>query len=244
MQKLEKTINEESIRLNEIYKHIQNFEVIFDAALLSSSVAKIKEKVKKIETSIEILESEELKNKGYQENFSAAQLELKTTRDNCLKIYIEKYGPFASILQKRLRTPYGFDEITLRKDKGEFIVEVKRKNEKLIPSDYFSASEINIISLSLFLGATLTQTWSKFSTILLDDPVTHFDDLNVYSFIDLLRSIILSEESKRGHQFIISTCEDKFYHLLRQKLNIVSNRVKFFVFKSIGEKGPIWEEEL
>ena len=157
-------------------------------------------------------------------------------------MYIERYGPFASTIQKRLRKPYGFGEIKLRKEKGEFIVEVERKNKKLIPSDYFSASQINIISLSLFLSAALTQTWSKFSTILLDDPVTHFDDLNAYSFIDLLRSIILSEESTRGHQFIISTCEDRLYHLLRQKLNIIHDRVKFFVFESIGEKGPIWQE--
>lgn len=37
----------------------------------------------------------------------------------------------------------------------------------------------------LFLTACSSQTWSGFSSIMMDDPVTHFDDLNTYALLDL-----------------------------------------------------------
>ena len=87
------------------------------------------------------------------------------------------------------------------------------------------------------MSAALTQTWSSFAPILLDDPVEHFDDLNAYSFIDLIRGLVM--EPRNEHQFIISTCEDRLYHLIRQKFNKINRRVIYYVFESIGENGPI-----
>jgi len=92
-----------------------------------------------------------------------------------------------------------FDKVIRLPDRGfvpgqasRILVKVERKGQKnIIPTDYFSESQIQIVLLSLFLSAGLTQTWSSFAPVLLDDPVTHFDDLNAYAFLDFIRGNIL-----------------------------------------------------
>ena len=91
--------------------------------------------------------------------------------------------------------------------------------------------------LSLFLVAGMSQTWSSFAPIMLDDPVTHFDDLNAYPFVELVKSI-LDEQGER-RQLFISTCDERLYGLLRQRFQPMSERVKMYKFMSIGDNGPV-----
>ena len=169
--------------------------------------------------------------------FDVIRKELELLQNQALKEYTEKYGPLSSTVQRRLRWVYGFGNIGLNPEKGGIAVRVERKGEEnIVPSDYFSKSQIQIVMLSFFLTAALTQTWSSFAPILLDDPVGHFDDLNAYSFVDLIRTLIM--EPGREHQFIVSTCEDRLFRLMRQKFSKINRRVIFYVFESIGENGP------
>ncbi|HDZ03155.1 MAG TPA: hypothetical protein ENH52_17215 [Nitrospirae bacterium] len=231
-------------RLRSLQNEITNFEIALDSAMLSAILNKAKQNSTYINKKIESLKKDQSQYKDLQVYFFSIKNKLQSIRNNSLKDYTKKYGPLASVIQGRLRTPYGFGKMNLRTEKGDIIIEVERGKWKSIPpSDYFSASQINIVALSLFLSASLTQTWSSFAPILLDDPVTHFDDLNAYSFIDLIRGLVLSEETGKGHQFIISTCEDRLFRLMKQKFSKMNGRAIFYAFKSIGEKGPVWSEE-
>ncbi len=237
-------LRNELSRLRSLQKDVTNFEIALDSAMHSATLNKAKQNLTYINKKIESLKKEQFQFKDLQAYFLSIKKELESIRNNSLKEYTKKYGPLSSVIQGRLRTPYGFGKMKLRTEKGDIIIEVERGKKELIsPSDYFSASQINIVALSLFLSAALTQTWSIFAPILLDDPVTHFDDLNAYSFIDLIRGLVLSEELEKGHQFIISTCEDRLFRLMKQKFSKMNGRAIFYVFKSIGEKGPVWSEE-
>jgi exonuclease SbcC len=134
-----------------------------------------------------------------------------------------------SLIQRRLRPVYGFGEIELHPQRGGISVQVARKGEKDIsPGDYFSESQIQILMLSLFMSASLTQTWSSFAPVLMDDPVTHFDDLNAYSLIELIQGLISESDNKR--QFILSTCEDRLFRLMHQKFRKMNEKVIFYYF--------------
>jgi exonuclease SbcC len=74
----------------------------------------------------------------------------------------------------------------------------------------------------------------------LDDPLTHFDDLNTYAFLDLIVGLLESDFGKR--QFVISTCDEKLLQLARQKFRHLSGRAKFYRFSAIGADGPIIDE--
>ena len=104
------------------------------------------------------------------------------------------------------------------------------------PIDFFSQSEQQTLLLGLFLTACNSQNWSAFTSVLLDDPVTHFDDLNTYALLDLISG--LAEPEAGGHQFIISTCDEKLLDLARQKFRYMGQKAKFYKFLSIGVEGP------
>ena len=73
--------------------------------------------------------------------------------------------------------------------------------------------------------------------VFLDDPVTHFDDLNTYALLDLIMGLLKSDFGTR--QFIISTCDERFFQLARQKFNYLQDSVRFYRFRAIGEDGPL-----
>ena len=154
--------------------------------------------------------------------------------------FTREYGPRTSVIQRRLRSVYGFDDIEMRSRESTISVRVKRHGEELRPTDYFSQSQQQTLLLGLFLTACSSQTWSAFSPVFLDDPVTHFDDLNTYAFLDLLVGLLEPGDERR--QFVSSTCDEKLLLLARQKFRHLGERAKFFRFTSIGADGPTVEE--
>lgn len=108
---------------------------------------------------------------------------------------------------------------------------LNEKNEDIMPELFFSSAQLNTVALSVFLGGALSASEPKVNTIFIDDPVGHFDDLNVLSFIDVLRTIV--EET--NWQIIISTHEESFYEIMKVKLNPQNYNSKFLVFKEEGK---------
>ena len=233
---LKRDFVEKSSRLQSLRIEVINFELALDAVQISAALAKYQEEIENINKQIRNLGKEQEQLNNWLSYLGIIYVELESQQNKALKEYTDKYGPLASAIQKRLRSVYGFGEIKLYPEKAGIAIRVERKTEKNIyPSDYFSESQIQIVMISIFLSAALTQTWSTFGSILLDDPVEHFDDLNVYSLLDLIKGLIMESG---GHQFIISTCEDRLFRLLQQKFNKLNGRAIFYVFESIGENGP------
>ena len=234
-------LKKDSIRkssfLDSLQSEIINFEVALNAVETSTALAKIQQDIKNINKQLQNLRKEREQLNNWLSYFNTICKEIEDLQNRVLKEYTKKYGPLTSTIQRRLRSVYGFGDIRIYPQNGGIAVRVERKGEKDIsPSDYFSESQIQIVMLSLFLSATLTQTWSSFAPILLDDPVEHFDDLNAYSLLDLIRGFIT--EPGRQRQFIISTCEDRLFRLMHQKFSRMDGKVIFYVFESIGENGP------
>src|SRR6202040_2983224 len=103
----------------------------------------------------------------------------------------------------------------------------------------FSHTQKQTLFLGLVITAFLSQTWSAFAPVFMDDPVTHFDDLNTYAFLDLIVGLLESDFGKR--QFIISTCDEKLLKLARQKFRHLGERAVFYRFDAIGPEGPAVE---
>ena len=150
---------------------------------------------------------------------------VSSQQNEAIADFTSEYGPRTSIIQRRLRSVYGFDDIEIQSHESTISVRVKRHGEELRPTDYFSQSQQQTLLLGLFLTACISQTWSGFGPVFMDDPVTHFDDLNTYAFLDLIVGLLDSDYGKR--QFIISTCDEKLLQLARQK------------FRHLGERGVL-----
>lgn len=120
-------------------------------------------------------------------------------------------------------------------ENGEDIPELYLKsggleNEAILPEYFFSTAQLNTVALSIFLGQALSIDL-EVKTIFIDDPVGHFDDINVLAFVDLLRNIIKDGE----WQIVISTHDESFYNLLKNKISDEYYNSKFITFNSVGK---------
>lgn len=97
----------------------------------------------------------------------------------------------------------------------------------------FSAAQINVLALSVFLAQALNAKDSKNNSIdfiLIDDPVQSIDAINTLSLIDFFRSICI----KFNKQIIISTHDENFYELIKKKMPSDKFPSKFLRLKSFG----------
>lgn len=122
-------------------------------------------------------------------------------------------------------------EVDLSKDKTELHIYASSKQEKLAPILYFSAAQVNILSLSIFLAKALLKDQEGLNTIFMDDPIQHLDNLNILSFIDLLRTITNNIDK----QVIISTHNENFYKLIKRKMDPEYTSSKFIELESFGK---------
>lgn len=122
-------------------------------------------------------------------------------------------------------------ETNFQKDKPELNIYASSRNEVVAPVLYFSAAQVNILSLSIFLAKALLKKHEGLNTIFMDDPIQHLDNLNILSFIDLLRTMT----DQLDKQIILSTHNENFYKLIKRKLDPAYTSSKFIELGSFGK---------
>lgn len=212
-------------------------EQTVDAAQRSGRLADLQVRAELLASQREMLIEETSRKSKIRTWFSSVRDVLDRQSSTAIADHVNAFGPLASVIQKRLRSVYGFGDVSLLPKGNEIRVEVAWQSKRLKPVDYFSDSQKQILMLSLFLASRLTQTWSGFAPILMDDPVTHFDDLNAFGFVELIRGIVCTSPGKR--QFFISTCEDRLFDLMRRKFADVQREARFYKFEAVGCDGPV-----
>ena len=219
---------------------VAELEVALDTAATSAAFQNIRKRIMASEKLVEQAD-ERAQNVepwvGYFENVTKLLGEQQAV---ATEHFITEYGPRTAVIQQRLRPVYGFGEIEVSSKDSAIGIRVHRKGQELRPTDYFSQSQVQTLILGLFLTACSSQTWSGFSSIMMDDPVTHFDDLNTYALLDLISGLQSSPEGER--QFVISTCDEKLLQLARQKFRHMGAAAKFYRFSAIGAEGPMVNE--
>jgi len=216
-----------------------SLEMAMDAATTAAALASLRQTVRKWENLVAEAKAKRDGHRPWLKYFDQVAGLLSSQQNEAIASFIREYGPRTSIIQRRLRSVYGFDDIEMKSRESSIAVRVMRNGQELRPVDYFSQSQLQTLLLGLFLTACTSQTWSAFSPVFLDDPVTHFDDLNTYAFLDLIVGLLESTVEKR--QFLISTCDEKFLQLARQKFRHLNERARFYVFTGIGADGPTVE---
>ena len=225
-----------------LIKMITNAELVVDSATTKAAFLRLRRSVRRRHDRLAELASSRESHVWWVEYFEELQQLLSSAQDKAVSRFAQEYGPRTSAIQRRLRSVYGFDDVEIRSEKSRISVRVLRRGNQLRPTDYFSQSQQQTLLLGLFLTASISQTWSAMAPVFLDDPVTHFDDLNTYAFLDLIDGL-LNDREAGGRQFVISTCDEKLLQLARQKFAYRNDGARFYAFKGIGEDGPVVEEE-
>ncbi|MDP9962851.1 exonuclease SbcC [Variovorax paradoxus] len=219
---------------------VAELEVAIDTAATSAAFENIRKRILANEAVVHEATARAQKVQPWVGYFAEVKKLLSTQQAFATDHFITEYGPRTAVIQQRLRPVYGFGEIEVSSKDSAIGIRVHRKGETLRPTDFFSQSQVQTLVLGLFLTACSSQTWSGFSSIMMDDPVTHFDDLNTYALLDLILGLQSSPEGER--QFVISTCDEKLLQLARHKFRHMGEAAKFYRFQAIGAEGPMVSE--
>lgn len=239
-QELIRKLGEETqalAHLRALLQRVASAEIGLDAATTAAALARLEAAIATKEKLIAEKMASRAARKPWRDYFGSIDKILSDEQAAAIANFTRQYGPRTSVIQRRLRSVYGFDDVEIISRRSEISVTVKRHGVDLRPVDYFSESQKQTLQLGLFLTACSGQNWSSLAPVFLDDPVTHFDDLNTYALLDLIMGLLKSDFGTR--QFIISTCDEKFFQLARQKFNYLQDCVRFYRFRAIGEDGPL-----
>ena len=226
--------------LEKLTRRVLTLERALDSAQRSAMMAELYSETQSLTTKKQDIADTIQRMSTVRKWFTEVRDVLDRQSSNSVAKHVLAFGPLTTVIQKRLRSVYGFGDVSLLARGNEIRVVVDWKGEEVKPTDYFSDSQKQILMVSLFLAARLTQTWSGFAPILMDDPVTHFDDLNAFGFVELIRGLASTSPGKR--QFFISTCEDRLFEVMRKKFSSVEGGAKFYRFDGIDLDGPLVSE--
>ena len=101
----------------------------------------------------------------------------------------------------------------------------------VLPELIFSTAQLNTISLCIFLSNALSNPRLESQTLILDDPISSFDDINTVAFSDLLRILCVQND----WQIIFTTHDEKLFRLLQVKLSATYHNSLFMKFKDKGQ---------
>ena len=144
--------------------------------------------------------------------------------------------PLINDIYKKIEPHPEFDEIKFetKMDGKNSELEIKAKkgdDDEIQPILYFSAAQINVLSLSIFLAKALQNPTPTLKTIFIDDPIQHLDSINILSFIDLMRILITKED----RQLVIATHDKSFFRLLQKKIPTEYFDSKFIELETFGK---------
>ena len=152
-----------------------------------------------------------------EENFEKA----KNILENAMKNYFnqqiineiyKKINPHEIMREMRYELSFNDNE------EPQLVIKTSAGGEKgdsYRPEGYFSTAQLNAVAFSSFLGRALKADSMPIQSIFIDDPVGHFDDINILGFADLIRSILEST----NYQIIMSTHDEKVFQILQRKLS-------------------------
>ena len=129
--------------------------------------------------------------------------------------------------------PY-YNEVRMDGDRRG--ISIKNAAGNVILDHIFSLAQLNILALSIFLGLGLTQKFSRWDQLFLDDPIQSMDDIKILAFIDVLRAI--TDSQKRSRKLVISTHDDNFAKLLAIKYR--NKPFTQYNFVGYGPQGPLF----
>jgi len=150
------------------------------------------------------------------------------------------HGKLINKLYKKIDTQPDYKDIAIISDftgdKPRLNILVPEENDDLpiIPSVYFSAPQLNILSLSIFLAKALRakdDDGNPVDCIFIDDPIQSMDSIHVLSTIDLLRSFLV----RTGKQMIFSTHDENIHQLLQRKIPPEKFRAKYIELETFGK---------
>lgn len=168
---------------------------------------------------------------------------LKSVDDDCdemIKVYTEKIREYSDYMVKKLQIPlYIYSGKIIQNYQGGLGVFIKsediqqqirlkfvnKNSSKHDVIKMFSSGQLSGLVISLILSVNRIFSKNNLNTILIDDPLQNMDDINMASFVELLR------HEFRDKQIILSTHDERISRFIRYKYHKVGIESKRYNVK-------------
>ncbi|PGR82056.1 hypothetical protein COC43_03255 [Bacillus thuringiensis] len=97
----------------------------------------------------------------------------------------------------------------------------------------FSSGQSNVLALCIFLALNRSQKWTELKFLGIDDPFQNLDDINIFSFIDVISQIV----SLQKKQLLISTHNEDFASLIKAKMDLNPEKIGDITFLTYNDEG-------
>jgi DNA repair exonuclease SbcCD ATPase subunit len=145
---------------------------------------------------------------------------LKDSEEKVLESFFKKNIEEIKNIFSNIHSPKEFTGLEVIEGK---ILLFKNKGDKPIPITEISTGQRSALALSIFLALN-KKLKNGPNLILFDDPVTFTDDLNILSFLDYLRSLLINE----NRQLVFATASKKIARLFEKKFRFMNDDFKQF----------------
>jgi exonuclease SbcC len=214
------TLNLLNSRFTELIAFVQSLKQGIE---LNYKILNKQEQLAKVTGALNELENAKDKSISYIENKIHQEFNEKLIND----IY-QKVEPHPTLKEIKF-----VPELDGDKAKLDILVNSNSKTgSSKAPVVYFSAAQINILSLSIFLAKSLQNDNKAVNTIFMDDPIQFLDSINTLSFIDLIR--VITSEKGLNQQVFISTHDESFFKLLKRKIDPSYYASNFMELETFG----------
>jgi len=133
-----------------------------------------------------------------------------------LDLRLQRVLPLMAELYSRLRPhPVWQDiEYSIRGDLRRFLS--LQVGEGLNPQFLFSSGQRRATGLAFLLSINLSLAWSRWRSILLDDPVQHVDDFRTVNLAEVLAQLVAS-----GRQVVVAVEDSALAELLARRMPVI-----------------------
>ncbi|MCM3024413.1 AAA family ATPase [Heyndrickxia ginsengihumi] len=187
---------------------------------------------KSIEKNSMILEQVEEFLKGHKSVQTSLLNQYLEEQSKNINFYFKQISPHAFYKNVKLVAAKGELYILLMEDGYEIPnFEIEDLRNEVNASLTFSAAQSTILALSIFLSLNLSHNWSDLEILGIDDPFQNLDDVNIYSFVDVISTLI----NQKRKQVFLSTHNNDFSKLISSKLDINEHEIGNISFLSYSK---------
>lgn len=166
--------------------------------------------------------------------------ELKKKRKQWDRQMVEEIRSPLQQIYRRINRHTNIEEINLIMDgttKTKASLMANIGNEEVSATNILSAGQLSVVALSIFLTVAMGQKNNVFKCYFMDDPIQTMDDLNILSFIDLLRSELANEQEQNRFvdQLFFTTCDENLENLMIHKMKNFGVNYSHIHFTGYGE---------
>jgi DNA repair protein SbcC/Rad50 len=238
---LGEVINLANISTEELQLKINTLKFIEDNLSKDKSLEDLNTRIQSYEKDLKKLDKT-IFSKNQQILFMKKILnDLKHKRDEWDKEVAKQIQKPLQTIYRRLNRHTNVQGISLVKE-GRVAQKAKitasiNENE-INASNVLSAGQLSILALSVFFTVAMGQKMDRFKCYFLDDPVQTMDDLNVLSFIDLLRTELGNSNDRNerfADQMFLTTCDEDFEKLINHKMRNFDVNFQHIQFINYGK---------